>query len=313
MMSNQPVILLTGSRGMVGQNILSHPEASSYTWLTPSKLELNLNELHSVKDYFKKFRPDAVIHAAGKVGGIQDNIANPVRFLVDNLDMGLNLIMTAREANIKTFLNLASSCIYPKDAKNPLTENMILEGSLEPTNEGYALAKIAALKLCEYINKEDQSQHFKTLIPCNLYGRFDKFDPKHSHLVPAIIHKIHNAKVGNDKTVTIWGDGLARREFMDASDLAHIILQSLKDFERLPSVMNVGVGYDYTINEYYKIAAEVIDWHGEFIHDKTKPAGMLKKLVSIDRMKALGFKATTTLKEGMLNAYAFYLEYHHEH
>jgi GDP-L-fucose synthase len=313
MMSNQPVILLTGSRGMVGQNILSHPEASSYTWLTPSKLELNLNELHSVKDYFKKFRPDAVIDAAGKVGGIQDNIANPVRFLVDNLDMGLNLIMTAREANIKTFLNLASSCIYPKDAKNPLTENMILEGSLEPTNEGYALAKIAALKLCEYINKEDQSQHFKTLIPCNLYGRFDKFDPKHSHLVPAIIHKIHNAKVGNDKTVTIWGDGLARREFMDASDLAHIILQSLKDFERLPSVMNVGVGYDYTINEYYKIAAEVIDWHGEFIHDKTKPAGMLKKLVSIDRMKALGFKATTTLKEGMLNAYAFYLEYHHEH
>ncbi len=313
MMSNQPVILLTGSRGMVGQNILSHPEASSYTWLTPSKLELNLNELHSVQDYFKKFRPDAVIHAAGKVGGIQDNIANPVRFLVDNLDMGLNLIMTAREANIKTFLNLASSCIYPKDAKNPLTENMILAGSLEPTNEGYALAKIAALKLCEYINKEDQSQHFKTLIPCNLYGRFDKFDPKHSHLVPAIIHKIHNAKVGNDKTVTIWGDGLARREFMDASDLAHIILQSLKDFERLPSVMNVGVGYDYTINEYYKIAAEVIGWHGEFIHDKTKPAGMLKKLVSIDRMKALGFKATTTLKEGMLNAYAFYLEYHHEH
>ncbi len=313
MLSNQPVILLTGSRGMVGQNILCHPEASSYTWLTPSKLELNLNELHSVQDYFKKFRPDAVIHAAGKVGGIQDNIANPVRFLVDNLDMGLNLIMTAREANIKTFLNLASSCIYPKDAKNPLTENMILEGSLEPTNEGYALAKIAALKLCEYINKEDQSQHFKTLIPCNLYGRFDKFDPKHSHLVPAIIHKIHNAKVGNDKTVTIWGDGLARREFMDASDLAHIILQSLKDFERLPSVMNVGVGYDYTINEYYKIAAEVIDWHGEFIHDKTKPAGMLKKLVSIDRMKALGFKATTTLKEGMLNAYAFYLEYHHEH
>jgi GDP-L-fucose synthase len=313
MMSSQPVILLTGSRGMVGQNILTHPEASSYTWLTPSKLELNLNELHSVKDYFKKLRPDMVIHAAGKVGGIQDNIAYPVSFLVDNLDMGRNLIMTAREANIKTFLNLASSCIYPKDAKNPLTENMILEGPLEPTNEGYALAKIAALKLCEYINKEDQSQHFKTLIPCNLYGRFDKFDPNHSHLVAAIIHKIHKAKVGKDKTVTIWGDGLARREFMDANDLAHIILQSLKDFERLPSVMNVGVGYDYTINEYYKIAAEVIGWHGEFIHDKVKPAGMLQKLVSIDRMEALGFKATTALKEGMLNAYTFYLDHHHEH
>jgi GDP-L-fucose synthase len=312
-MSSQPVILLTGSRGMVGQNILTHPEASSFKWLTPSRLELNLNELHSVRNYFKQFRPDMVIHAAGKVGGIQDNIAHPVDFLIDNLDMGRNLIMAAREANIKTFLNLASSCIYPKDAQNPLTENTILEGALEPTNEGYALAKIAALKLCEYINKEDGSLYFKTLIPCNLYGRFDKFDPKHSHLVPAIIHKIHKAKVGNDKTVTIWGDGSARREFMDASDLAHIIIESLKNFERLPSVMNVGVGLDYTINEYYEIAAEVIGWHGEFIYDKNKPAGMLQKLVSIDRMEALGFKANTSLKEGMLNAYTFYLEHYHEH
>jgi len=308
MMSNQPVILLTGSRGMVGQNILMHPEASSYKWLTPSRLELNLNEPQSVKNYFKQYKPDIVIHAAGKVGGIQDNMAHPVSFLVDNFDMGRNLIMAAREAKIKTFLNLASSCIYPKTAKNPLTEAMILEGSLEPTNEGYALAKIAVLKLCEYINQEDQSQHFKTLIPCNLYGRFDKFDPQHSHLVAAIIHKIHEAKVRQDKTVTIWGDGLARREFMDAFDLADIIMQGLKDFERLPSVMNVGVGYDYTINEYYKIAAEVIDWHGEFIHDKTQPAGMLQKLVSIDRMQALGFKATTSLEQGMLNAYTFYLE-----
>jgi GDP-L-fucose synthase len=308
MMSNQPVILLTGSRGMVGQNILMHPETSSYKWLTPSKLELNLNESQSVKNYFKQYKPDIVIHAAGKVGGIQDNMAHPVSFLVDNLDMGRNLIMAAREAKIKTFLNLASSCIYPKTAQNPLTEAMILEGPLEPTNEGYALAKIAALKLCEYINQEDQSQHFKTLIPCNLYGRFDKFDPHHSHLVAAIIHKIHEAKIRQDKKVTIWGDGLARREFMDAFDLAHMIMQGLKDFERLPSVMNVGVGYDCTINEYYKIAAEVIDWHGEFIHDKTKSAGMLQKLVSIDRMQALGFKAATSLKQGMLNAYTFYLE-----
>jgi len=308
MLTNQLVILLTGSRGMVGQNILMHSETSSYKWLTPSRLELNLNEPQSVKNYFKQYKPDIVIHAAGKVGGIQDNMAHPVSFLVDNFDMARNLIMAAREAKIKTFLNLASSCIYPKTAQNPLTEAMILEGPLEPTNEGYALAKIAVLKLCEYINQEDQSQHFKTLIPCNLYGRFDKFDPQHSHLVAAIIHKIHEAKMRQDKVVTIWGDGLARREFMDAFDLAHMIMQGLKDFERLPSVMNVGVGYDYTINEYYKIAAEVIDWHGEFIHDKTQPAGMLQKLVSIDRMQALGFKATTSLKQGMLNAYTFYLE-----
>jgi len=289
---------------------LMHPETSSYKWLTPSKLELNLNEFQSVKNYFKQYKPDIVIHAAGKVGGIQDNIAHPVNFLVDNLDMGRNLIVAAREAKIKTFLNLASSCIYPRIAKNPLSEDIILEGPLEPTNEGYALAKIVALKLCEYINKEDQSLHFKTLIPCNLYGRFDKFDPNHSHLVAAIIHKIHEAKVHQDKTVTIWGDGLARREFMDAFDLAHIIMQSIKDFESLPSVMNVGVGCDFTINEYYKIAAEVIDWHGEFIHDRNKPAGMLQKLVSIDRMQALGFKAATSLKEGMLNAYTFYLEHY---
>jgi GDP-L-fucose synthase len=198
--------------------------------------------------------------------------------------------------------------MYPRDAVNSLTEDLILKGELEPTNEGYALAKIFAMRLCQYIQKEDNSFQYKTLIPCNLFGRFDKFDPKHSHLIPAIIHKVHLAKANQENTVEIWGDGTARREFMYADELAAAVLKGVSAFEVLPSLMNIGLGIDYSINEYYEAVAKVIGWNGKFVHDLSKPVGMKQKLVSTKLQDSWGWKSTTSLEEGIQKTYDFYLK-----
>ena len=225
-------VLLTGSTGMVGRNILEHAGVSKFEWLTPSSKELNLLNSSEVDNYISNKMPDLIIHTAGKVGGIQANMASPVSFLVENIDMGRNLIIGAKNNGVKRLLNLSSSCMYPRNATNPLNENIILTGELEPTNEGYALAKIFTTKLCEYINKEDNLFAYKTVIPCNLYGRFDKFDPKHSHMLPAVIKKLHEAKESKKKEIDIWGDGEARREFMYAGDLADFIVFCYTEFQR---------------------------------------------------------------------------------
>lgn len=307
-MSNKPLVLLTGGRGMVGRNILEHPMAQHYSFVAPTSDELDLRDFLNVKSFFAKISPEFVIHAAGRVGGIQANMAHPVDFLVENIDIGRNVILASRDAGVKKLLNLSSSCMYPRNAENPLTEDLILKGELETTNEGYALAKIFAMRLCEYIQKEDSSLQYKTLIPCNLFGRFDKFDPVYSHLIPAIIHKVHLAKVNNEITVEIWGDGNARREFMYAGDLADAILKAISSFEATPSLMNIGLGIDYSINEYYEAAAEVIGWKGNFVHDLSKPVGMKQKLVSTKLQEDWGWQSMTCLKDGIQKTYDFYLK-----
>ena len=198
--------------------------------------------------------------------------------------------------------------MYPREAQNPLGEELILRGELEPTNEGYAIAKIFATRLCQYVNRETPTYKFKTLVPCNLYGRHDKFDPKHSHLIPAIIHKIHQAKINNASEVEIWGDGLARREFMYAGDLADVVMTAIGDFEALPELMNTGLGHDYSINEYYTATAEVVGWSGSFVHNLDKPVGMKQKLVDISRQRQWGWMPKKTLREGIELSYAFYLQ-----
>lgn len=301
-------ILLTGAGGMVGQNLLEHPEINKFEILAPSRTELDLRNFSSVGAFIERHRPDMVIHAAGKVGGIQANLREPVSFLVDNLEMGRNVILASRQHGIKKLMNLGSSCMYPKNHTEPLIEDMVLKGELEPTNEGYAIAKIAIARLCDYVRLEDNSYHYKTLIPCNLYGRHDKFDPAYSHLIPAIIHKVHQARLKDNATVEIWGDGLARREFMYAGDLADMIVKAVNDFDLLPNYMNLGLGYDYTINDYYYTAAEVIGFSGNFSYDKTKPVGMLRKLVNIDHQVKLGWCHQISLKEGLKRTYDFYLK-----
>ncbi|MBK5537021.1 GDP-L-fucose synthase [Pseudomonas sp. TH05] len=301
-------ILLTGGGGMVGQNILEHTGLKKYEVLAPRSCELNLRDLNAVQNYLNKHQPDMIIHAAGKVGGIQANIREPVSFLLENLDIGQNLISAAHQAGITRLINLGSSCMYPRENSEPLREEQILTGELEPTNEGYALAKIVTARLCEYIMRENQSYQYKTLVPCNIYGRFDKFDPRNSHLLPAIIHKLHQAKVSGEETVSIWGDGLARREFMYGGDLADAIVHAVNTFEMLPDCMNIGLGYDFSINEYYQAAAEVLGYEGQFEHDLTKPVGMKRKIVDISRQQHWGWNPQHSLKQGIQKTYSYYLE-----
>lgn len=300
-------ILVTGSNGMVGRNIIEFEESNKYTLLTPSSKELNLLDRNSVDRYLKNNQPDIVIHCAGRVGGIQANMAHPVDFLVQNTQMGLNIIMGSYEVGIKKFINMSSSCMYPRDAKNPLGEELILKGELEPTNEGYAIAKVTSTRLCEYINRENPEFHYKTVIPCNLYGRYDKFDPKHSHMLPAVIQKIHEAKINGLDEIDIWGDGKARREFMYAQDLANFTYFALENFEKMPQNINVGLGNDYTINEYYQAIAEVIGFKGKFIHDLSKHVGMKQKLIDDKKLKEFGWQYKTSLNDGIKKTYDYYL------
>ena len=292
-------IFLTGGTGMVGSNIREHIASNRYIIFAPTSAELDLTHFDSVDRYLKMHQPDIVVHSAGLVGGIQANIKNPVGFLVKNLQMGMNVILAAQQNNIKKLLNLASSCMYPRDMEIGLTEDMILKGELEPTNEGYALAKVVATRLCEYMNREDEKWQYKSAIPCNLYGKYDKFDPKHSHMVPAVIRKIYEAKENNISEVEIWGDGLSRREFMYAGDLADFVYYALEHFDEMPQNLNVGLGTDYTINEYYQVIAEVIGYEGTFTHDLSKPMGMKKKMIDNAQLTAFGWQPKTSLEEGI--------------
>ncbi len=301
-------ILLTGGGGMVGRHISESPETSRHQLFTPSSSELDLLDFECVDEWINSIQPDLIIHAAGYVGGIQANINEPVRFLIDNLEMGFNLIRASYKSGIKKFINLGSSCMYPRNGANPLREEMILKGELEPTNEAYALAKISVARLCAYIEKENTSFRYKTLIPCNIYGPYDKFDPSCAHMVPSIIHKLHLAKYNGLNTVDIWGDGVARREFMYAGDLAAAVWFAVDRYENIPLLMNIGCGSDLTVNEYYRVIASVIGYEGTFIHDLSKPVGMSQKLVSTERAKQLGWQSKVGLEEGIYKTYNYYLQ-----
>jgi GDP-L-fucose synthase len=299
-------ILITGGTGMVGKNILEHNASKNYTFISPTSNELNLLNYEKTYNYIKHNKPDFIIHAAGHVGGIQANIANPVNFLVKNTDIGRNTILAAFNNGVKNFLNLASSCMYPRNAKNPLKEDLILKGELEPTNEGYALAKIYATRLCEYIVKENPEFNYKTAIPCNLYGKYDKFSPHHSHMIPAVIKKIHDALKANQNTIEIWGDGMARREFMYAGDLADFIFYAIENYFNMPQNINVGLGYDYNINEYYKVIANIVGFKGNFIHNIDKPVGMKQKLIDNELLEKFGWEHKTSLEEGIQKTYNYF-------
>lgn len=299
-------ILLTGGTGMVGRNIRLHPKTGEHEMVTPDSAELNLLDASATADYVRQTAPDVVVHAAGLVGGIQANIASPVRFFTENMAMGLNIIGAARAAGVPRFLNIGSSCMYPRDAQNPLREEQVLTGALEPTNEGYAIAKIGAARLCEYISREDPEHEYRTIIPCNLYGPFDKFGAN-AHMVPAAIAKVDAAVREGRDSVEVWGTGEARREFMFAGDLADFVFTALDRFADLPGLLNVGPGVDHSINEYYAAVAEVLGYTGEFSHDLSKPVGMARKLVDVTRLDEFGWRPPTTLTDGIRATHDYYL------
>ena len=300
-------ILITGSTGMVGQNLIESLNKYRYKLLTPTHNELNLCDKNLVEKYINQNKPDLIIHCAGKVGGIQANINNHIQAFTENFDMGRNLVTSAYNNKIKNFLNISSSCVYPKDIKGLLKENMILKGELESSNEGYALGKIGVMKLCQYVDLESKDYKYKTLIPCNLYGKYDSFNPEKSHLIPAIIRKIDLAILNNIDNVEIWGDGSARREFMYTGDLADFISIAIKRFEEIPNILNVGLGLDYSIDDYYKFTAKVLNYKGKFIHNKSKPQGMKKKTTDITLLENFGWSAKTSLISGIEKTYGYYL------
>jgi GDP-L-fucose synthase len=300
-------ILVTGGSGMVGKNILdlltTNPD---YILFYPSSKELNLLKKNEVVNYLKRTSPEIVIHCAGLVGGIQANIKHPFSFLNTNLQMGINLINGSIEHGVLKFINIGSSCMYPKDRDEPLKEEDLLSGPLEATNEGYAISKITVAKLCEYASKQF-GLNYKTIIPCNLYGKYDKFDPFNSHMIPAVIRKLHNAK-NNNSIAEIWGNGKARREFMYAEDLADFIAFAIENYDRLDGYMNVGLGYDYSILEYYEQIAKVVGYQGRFIFNESQPVGMQKKLCSIEKQNALGWEPKYSLIDGIKKTNDFFLK-----
>jgi len=300
-------IMITGGSGMVGKNLIYFLNNNTkHQLLYPSSSELNLLDFNSVRNYIEKKKPDTIIHCAGRVGGIQVNIELPYSFLYQNLIMGSNIIEAAIFNKVPKLINLGSSCMYPKNLDRELEEKDILTGELEPTNEGYAIAKIAIAKLCEFAKKEF-GLDYKTIIPCNLYGKWDKFDPDNSHMIPGVIRKLHLAKNNND-IAQIWGDGSARREFMYAEDLVDFINYSLINYDLLESYTNVGLGYDYSILDYYKEVASIVKYKGSFEFDLTRPSGMKRKLCSIKKQDKLKWKPKHTLKEGLTKTYKYYLE-----
>lgn len=299
-------IFLSGGNGMVGTNLRKTLEESShYEVLAPNKNTLNLLDKLKLKEYFLEEKPDMVIHCAGIVGGIKMNIQNQAKSLEENTLMAMNLISVSKETGVTKFLNLGSSCMYPKDLEKELKISDLLTNLLEPTNEGYALAKIFAWKYLNFMS--DQSFIGKTAIPCNLFGEYDKFDEGRSHLLPAIIRKVKESKE-NGTQIEIWGDGSARREFMYVGDFVKIILIVIEKFDTFPREFNLGCETDYTILEYYKKVCEVLDAKQDFKFKLDEPTGMRRKKLDISFQKAFNLEYSFELCKGIRNTYKFFME-----
>lgn len=301
-------VLITGGRGMVGRAIQRVAAQKQVPWtiLAPSRQALNLMDRAAVAAYLEAHSVDFIIHCAAKVGGIKANMADPTGFYVENIIMNTNLIEEARAHDVPKFAFLGSSCMYPRDLGKLLCESDILTAPLEPTNEGYALAKICGAKHCQYIS-DQFGLSYKTLIPCNLYGEGDHFDPVNSHLIAAILLKMHAAQQKGDHEVEIWGTGEARREFLYVDDLARFVIEAYDRFDALPAYLNVGLGHDYTVNEYYEMAAKIVGYTGRFTHNIEAPVGMMRKLMDSSRAKAWGWNPATSLEEGLRQSYDYYL------
>jgi GDP-L-fucose synthase len=273
--------------------------------ITAASAELDLRDQAATREFIAARRPNVILIAAAKVGGIHANNSYPADFLYDNLMIASNLVQAAHEFETGRVLFLGSSCIYPKFAEQPILEDSLLSGPLEPTNEAYAIAKIAGLKLCEFYRRQ-HGRLFHSAMPCNLYGLGDNYHPENSHVIPALIRRFHEAKVSGAASVTIWGSGTPRREFLFADDLAEACLHLLS-LDDPPSLVNIGAGSDVTIAELAELVARAVGYAGEILNDPTKPDGTPRKLMDSSRIADLGWRATTPLEDGLQRAYADFL------
>jgi GDP-L-fucose synthase len=312
-------IYIAGHRGMVGGAILRRLQARAaagegLTLITRTHAELDLTDQAAVRAFMAAERPDVVILAAAKVGGIHANNTYPADFIHDNLLIQANVIGQAHAAGVRRLLFLGSSCIYPRMAPQPMAEDALLTGTLEPTNEPYAVAKIAGIKLCESFNRQHGTD-YRSVMPTNLYGPGDNFHPENSHVLPALIRRLHEAARMGAETVTIWGTGTPRREFLHVDDMAEASLFVLdlpedvyrRETQSMLSHINVGTGTDVTIAELAGLVAQAVGFRGALVFDTSRPDGTPRKLMDVGRLARLGWQARIGLAEGIADAYAWYL------
>ena len=299
-------VYVAGHRGMVGSALVRRLAREGCDVLTATRAELDLTRQADVEAWMEREKPDAVFLAAAKVGGILANDSFPADFLYDNLILEANIIHAAHTVGVEKLLFLGSSCIYPKFADQPIVEEALLTGALEPTNEWYAIAKIAGIKLCQAYRRQ-HGRDFISAMPTNLYGPGDNFDLASSHVMPALIRKAHEAKVGRKPEITVWGTGTPRREFLHVDDCADACVHLMKTYSD-DGHINVGSGEDITILDLTRLVCRIVGYDGAIVHDLTKPDGTPRKLMSADKLRALGWTPTIGLEDGVADAYRAFLD-----
>jgi GDP-L-fucose synthase len=299
-------VYVAGHRGMVGSAIVRRLASEGCEVLTATRAEMDLTRQDQVEAWMEKNRPDAIFLAAAKVGGILANDTYPADFLYENMILEANIIHAAHKARVEKLVFLGSSCIYPKFADQPIVEESLLTGALEPTNEWYAIAKIAGIKLCQAYRKQ-HGHDFISAMPTNLYGPGDNFDLKSSHVMPALIRKAHEAKVNHADDITVWGTGTPRREFLHVDDCADACVHLMKTYSDETHV-NVGSGDDVTILELTELVSKVVGFEGKIVHDLSKPDGTPRKLMSATKLRALDWAPRIELKDGIADAYRAFLD-----
>lgn len=305
-MNKNALIYVAGHRGLAGAAIWRGLEAQGYTNLVgKTSQELDLTNREAVFAFMRETKPEVVIDAAAKVGGIHANNVYPSDFLSENLQIQVNLVDAANEVNVEKFVFLGSSCIYPKFAEQPIREESLLTGALEPTNDAYAIAKIAGIMQIQ-ASRRQYDRHWISAMPTNLYGPGDNFHPENSHVLPALMRRIHEAKIADSPEVVIWGSGTPRREFLFVDDLADAIIFLMDNYDSGEPI-NVGVGDDLSIREVAELVAEVVGYQGKLVQDTSKPDGTPRKLLDVTHLNNLGWKAQTSLKDGLEKTYAWYL------
>ncbi|HEU5275993.1 MAG TPA: GDP-L-fucose synthase [Xanthobacteraceae bacterium] len=298
-------VYVAGHGGMVGGAIVRRLGSEDCIVLTTDRRSLDLTRQADTETWLDRIKPDVVVVAAARVGGIAYNDAYPVEFLADNLAIELNLIRGARAAGVRKLLFLGSSCIYPKLAPQPMREDMLLTGPLEPTNEWYAVAKIAGIKLVEAMRRQ-YGADFISAMPTNLYGPRDNYHPEHSHVPAALIRRMHEAKLANARNVTVWGTGKPRREFLFVDDLADACVFMLKNYSDM-EFLNVGTGEDIAIGDFARVVADVVGFQGDLVFDRSRPDGTPRKLLDVSKLTALGWRARTDLQSGLEATYRDFL------